>query len=63
MEDFIEFINENKLTTLCIIVGIILIPNLYFHFIEIDDMEIGFGIGMYNGLVIGAIVYEFNRKI
>ena len=62
MEDFIEFIDNNKLTVLCIMVGIIVFPNLYFHFIEMDNMEIGFGIGMYTGLVIGAITYEFDRR-
>lgn len=63
MEDFIDYIDENKLTVLSFIVAIILIPNLYFHFIEMDDMEIGFGMGLYTGFVIGAIIYEFNRRI
>jgi len=62
MEDFIEYIDNNKLTVLSFIVGIILIPNLYFHFIEMDNMEIGFGVGIYTGLVIGAITYEFKRR-
>lgn len=61
MEDFIEYIGENKLTILALIVGFIVILNLYLHFIEMDDMEIGFGIGMFNGFVIGALLYEFHR--
>jgi uncharacterized membrane protein len=62
MEDFIEYIDENKLTVLSFIVGIIVIPNLYFHYIEMNDLEIGFGIGMYIGLVMGALTYEILKN-